>query len=319
MQLNTRTTRPSILITGAAGFIGYHLQNQMQKKHLASGIDLLEKRTRPVALRAQNLRYLSHGNIHSAFIDVLENKPDIVIHLAAETGVSASLLHPEKYYATNVQGTFNVLEQCRKNGVKYFIYASSSSVYAPNQTIMYEHSDTSLQLSFYGTTKKMTEVMIENYCAQFGITAIGLRFFTVYGSFTRPDMAAYKFMQAIEEGNKIILYNTGQVMRDFTHVSDIVKSIELITEKIVTEKPATHRIFNIGFGQPASVLHYAELIAELLGKPITLDFKPLPPNELLSTHSNSDNLFKYIEFRPQVTLQEGIKEMTVWFKGTKYA
>jgi UDP-glucuronate 4-epimerase len=308
----------SILITGGAGFIGYHLQQQLQHKHHVTGIDLLVQPSPAVNLRSKQLKQISHSSIHDNFIDTMEVKPDVVMHLAAETGIAGSLHHPQRYYETNVSGTFNVLEQCRKNGVKYLIYASSSSVYAPNQAVMREDSDTGRQLSFYGTTKKMTEVMIENYCAQFGITAIGLRFFTVYGSFTRPDMAAYKFMQAIEEGNKIILYNTGQVMRDFTHVSDIVKSIELITHKIVTEKPATHRIFNIGFGQPASVLHYAELIAELMNKPISLDFKPLPPNELLSTHSNSDKLFRYIDYRPQVTLHEGIKEMTDWFKGTKY-
>lgn len=309
---------PSILITGAAGFIGYHLQLQLQKKYRVSGIDLLENPTPSVALRSARLTDIKHATIQSPFINQLHYKPDIIIHLAAETGISQSLHHPQKYYDTNVTGTYNILEQCRKNDVKYLIYASSSSVYAPNQAVMLEDSDTSHQLSFYGTTKKMTELLIENYCAQFGITAIGLRFFTVYGSFTRPDMAAYKFMQAIDQEKEITLYNNGHVMRDFTHVSDIVNSIELLIEKIVTEQPGTHLLFNIGFGKPVSVRTYAEKIAGLLEKRIEFNFKPLPSNELQSTHSNSGRLHHYVGYRPHMTLDDGLKEMTDWFKTTRY-
>ena len=308
----------AILITGGAGFIGYHLQQQLQHKHHVTGIDLLVQPSLAASLRSKQLRHISHASIHDTFIDTLEVKPDVVIHLAAETGISGSLHHPQKYFDTNVSGTFHVLEQCRKNGVKYLIYASSSSVYAPNQAVMHEDADTSRQLSFYGTTKKMSELMIENYCSQFGITAIGLRFFTVYGSFTRPDMAAYKFMQAIDAGKEITLYNNGNVLRDFTHVSDVVKSIELLVEKIQTEKAGTHHLFNIGFGSPVSVKTYAECIAQEMKKPANFHFKPLPENELESTHSNSDKLFSYIGYRPKVSVNEGVKEMVHWFKTTRY-
>ena len=309
---------PSILITGAAGFIGYHLQKKWQGQHPVHGIDLLENASIPVNLRSKELQNISHASIHSNFIDVLNSKPNLVIHLAAETGISASLHHPNTYFNTNVQGTFNVLEQCRKNGVKHLIYASSSSVYAPNQSVMREDSDTSHQLSFYGTSKKMCEVMVENYCKQFGMTAIGLRFFTVYGSYTRPDMAAYKFMKAIDLNKGITLYNEGKVMRDFTHVSDVVTCINLLTEKIFDEKPGSHQIFNIGYGQPISIKTYAESIANLIEKKVEFIFKPLPINELSVTHSNTDNIFNYISYKPVVSLQEGLKEMVEWFKFSRY-
>ncbi|MCF8253161.1 MAG: NAD-dependent epimerase/dehydratase family protein [Bacteroidia bacterium] len=308
----------SVLITGGAGFIGYHLQKQLQNTHLVNAIDLIESPTSAIALRKVGLNQLKHADIKLNFLDKLSESPEVVVHLAAETGIAGSLIHPTKYFETNVAGTFNVLEQCRLNGIKNIIYASSSSVYAPNLSQMVEDADTSLQLSYYGTTKKMSEIMIENYCKQFGLTAIGLRFFTVYGSFTRPDMAAYKFMQAIDAGNKINLYNNGEVFRDFTHVSDVVKSIELVIAKIISEPKGSHQIFNIGYGQPISIREYAECIAKQLKKPLHIESKPLPENELLSTHSNTQKLDKYIHYKPICNLEDGIAEMTNWFKTNTY-
>ena len=174
-----------VLITGGAGFIGYHLQQQLQSKYLVNAIDLINEPTPAIKLRKSKLKHVVHADINSDFLNTLEGTPEVIIHLAAETGIAGSLTHPQKYFDTNVAGTFNVLEQCRKAGIKYLIYASSSSVYAPNQLIMQEDSNTINQLSYYGTTKKMDEVMIENYCKQFGITAIGLRFFTISSSKTR--------------------------------------------------------------------------------------------------------------------------------------
>lgn len=307
-----------LFITGGAGFIGYHLQKHLEKKHQIAAIDLLEKNNYAALSRSSKLNNLEQGNIKEPFLNNLKNKPKVVIHLAAETGISGSLNNPKKYLDTNIDGTFNVLEQCKKNGVKYLIYASSSSVYNPNQAEMDEESATENQLSFYGTTKKMGEVMIKNYCKQFGITAIGLRFFTVYGSWTRPDMAAYKFMQTIQSGESVTLYNEGEIFRDFTHVSDIVKSIELLIEKIQEEQPGTHQIFNIGFGSPVSVKKYANLIAIELDKNLKYKSAPLPKNELEHTHSNTVKLEKYINYKPQCNVEKGIKEMTDWFKKGHY-
>lgn len=305
-----------IFITGAAGFIGSHLQKELQSYVELSGMDNLQS----VASRQRSVHFgtSDENSIHSDFIDHVKTKPDVLIHLAAETGISGSLNNPAYYFHQNVEGTFNVLEQCRKNGVNYLIYASSSSVYEPNQSIMHEDSPHDKQLSFYGTSKRMTELMVDNYCRQFGITAIGLRFFTVYGSWTRTDMAAYKFMTAISNGNPVTLYNEGNVFRDFTHVSDIVASIRLLTDKITKERPGTHRIFNIGNGSPVSVQYYAELIAKQLEKPLHIKYAPLPLNELESTYSDTSKLENYIGYKPICSIEQGIQEMTTWFKEYRY-
>ncbi len=307
-----------VLITGGAGFIGYHLQQQLQSKHLVNAIDLINEPTSAIKLRKSKLKHIVNADIKSDFLNSLENTPEVIIHLAAETGIAGSLTNPKKYFDTNVAGTFNVLEQCRKAGIKYLIYASSSSVYAPNQSVMHEEANTINQLSYYGTTKKMDEVMIENYCKQFGITAIGLRFFTVYGSFTRPDMAAYKFMKAIENGEAVTVYNEGNVYRDFTHVSDVVKSIDLLIDKIILEPKGSHQIFNIGLGRPISVMDYANCIAKHLSKPLITVTQTLPKNELVSTHSHTQKLEEFIGYKPQCSIDEGVAEMTTWFKTNRY-
>lgn len=308
----------STLITGGAGFIGFHLQKKLQGKSNVTAIDLLPEGNKAAILRAENLKSLTKGNIHEKFLSELGNKPDVVVHLAPETGIPGSLSNPQKYFKTNIEGTFNVLEECRKNKVQYLIYASSSSVYEPNQKVMTENGATAKQLSFYGTSKKLCETMVENYCKQFGITAIGLRFFTVYRSWTRPDMAAYKFMKAINNENGITLYNNGEVMRDFTHVSDIVNSIERLVGKIKQEPQGSHQVFNIGYGQPSSVLQYAEQIAENLGKKLYFKSEKLPANELVSTHADTSKLEQFIQYKPTCSLYEGIKEMTDWFKKVNY-
>lgn len=307
-----------ILITGAAGFIGFHLSNLLKDEEDIIGIDDINNSNIASLKRLSVSNHIINSSIHSNFIDELDEKPEVVIHLAAETGISGSLVNPLLYFKQNVEGTFNVLEQCRKNGVKHLIYASSSSVYESNEFIMTEESPHNKQLSFYGTTKRMTEIMIENYCRQFGVTAIGLRFFTVYGSWTRPDMAAYKFMKAINEGREITLYNGGNVYRDFTHVSDIVHAIKLLIQKIQTEKQGVHQIFNIGYGSPVSVKEYANLIAKNLNKELKYNNDQLPANELESTHSDTTKLEKYINYKPICNIETGITEMTNWFKESRY-
>lgn len=309
----------SVLITGGAGFIGYHLQKFLQAKYNVDAIDLIDIPTPAVALRKKLLHNIRHADIRTAFLANQNSQPNVIVHLAAETGISLSKANPQKYFDTNVLGTFNVLEQCRINGVKYLIYASSSSVYEPNQSVMAEDAKTDNQLSFYGTTKKLTEEMIKNYCKQYGITAIGLRFFTVYGSYTRTDMAAYKFMKAITNNEPITLYNNGEVYRDFTHVSDVVKSIALLIEKIKTEQAGSHQIFNIGFGNTVSIKNYAETIAKYLGKPLdNYNNISLPDNELPYTKSITKKLESYTGYKPQCSLEEGVAEMVEWFKQNRY-
>ncbi|MEY2922143.1 MAG: hypothetical protein RL108_765 [Bacteroidota bacterium] len=307
-----------ILITGGAGFIGFHLQQQLKSKHEVKCIDSLRSEKTASIHRASFMQSVYRLDCSDDFSSTLVFQPDIIIHLAAETGVSDSEIFPEKYIKTNIDATFNVLEQARKMGVKYFIYASSSSVYEPNQQIMAETSPTDFQLSFYGTTKKMMEQMVSNYCRQFGMTAIGLRFFTVYGSYTRPDMAGYKFMKGIQNGTPIKQYNHGEVLRDFTHVSDVVHSIELLLTKIANEPLGFHRVFNIGNSSPVTVKKYIQLIAQELNKePVISDF-PLPKNELQATFSDSTNLELYTGYKPSVSIEVGVKEMVDWFKTGAY-
>lgn len=307
-----------ISITGIAGFIGYHLQEKLRRKHSVRGIDSLGPEFAASHARSKMVDNFSQQDC-SGFLDACPEKPDLVIHLAAHTGIKKSYTDPESYIQNNVLSTFQVLEQCRKNGVKYLIYASSSSVYEPGQAIMREDAATEHQLSFYGTTKKMSEIMVENYCRQYGMTAIGLRFFTVYGSWTRTDMAAYIFMESIAQGKPITLYNNGNVYRDFTHVSDIVGAIALLVEKIFAEQPGSHQVFNIGYGAPVSVHHYASLIAAQLGKELLYESRELPENELESTHCDPSKLESYIGFKPRVSVEEGVKEMTDWYLKNKYA
>lgn len=308
----------TILITGVAGFIGCHVKSLLENSNTIIGMDVLNPTNNASLKRSSFLKDILKKSIQSNFIDELNEKPELVVHLAAETGIPGSLINPSLYFHQNVEGTFNILEQCRKNGVRYLIYASSSSVYEPNQSVMTETSPHDKQLSFYGTSKRMVEVMVENYCRQFGITAIGLRFFTVYGSWTRPDMAAYKFMEIINKGEEVTLYNEGEVYRDFTHVSDISKSIELLVEKIKAEPVGSHQIFNIGNGAPISVKEYATLIAKNLDKELHFKSATLPSNELKSTHSDCNNLENFIGYKPKCLIETGIKEMTDWFKNNRY-
>lgn len=307
-----------ILITGGAGFIGYHLQKQLAPKFDVTCIDSLDAEKPASIYRSKKIHQLFQLDCLTDFSKQLPEFPDLIIHLAAETGVTESEINPKKYIRTNIDATFNVLEQARKMGVKYFIYASSSSVYESNQAIMSEKSPSQVQLSFYGTTKKMMEQLVENYCKQFGMVAIGLRFFTVYGSWTRPDMAGYKFMHGIKQGTPIKMYQSGKVFRDFTHVSDIVYSIELLIAKIQLENEGFHEVFNIGNSSPVSVEKYIQLIASEIGIQPVIQNVPLPKNELEATYSDSTKLEKYIGYKPITSIEKGVKEMTDWFKKGAY-
>lgn len=301
----------SIFITGMAGFIGYHLQEKLKEDYKIYGIDALN--TKASKIRKNLIDNCKRKSIQEDFLKCFEEKPTVLIHLAAETGISKSLNNPALYFYQNVEGTFNALEQCRKYKIPFFIYASSSSVYEPNQEIMKEESPHENALSFYGTSKRASEVIVENYCKQYGITAIALRFFTVYGPWTREDMAAYKFMNAIKNQEIITLYNDGNVSRDFTYVQDIVDAIALLVEKIQEEKKGVHRIFNIGSGRPLSVKKYAASIAKYMKKELIFQSKPLPKNELKTTYADTSALEEYINFKPNFPFEKGIENMVKWF------
>jgi UDP-glucuronate 4-epimerase len=306
--------KKTVLVTGAAGFIGFHLCEHLKKEYSVIGIDSLPIERKDVNMRSKLNSNILKASIQSDFWDVLPAKPNVVIHLAANTGISESNINPFLYFENNVANTLKLLEKCRKNGVKQFIYASSSSVYESGIEQMRENSPTTNQLSYYGTTKKLMEVLVENYCRQYGIKGIGLRFFTVFGSWTRMDMASFKFMNAINQEQSITLYENGNVIRDFTHWSDIVKSIKVLIEKIELEEDGWHSIFNIGSQNPIRILDFATEIAFNLNKELIFESAPLPKNELFKTNSDSSKLFQYTGFKPEMDWKSGVKEMTEWYK-----
>lgn len=309
--------RPHILLTGAAGFIGFHLQQALQGKAEVRLLDALVAHQPASALRAQRLIGLQTETTDAA-LDAQLAGVDCIIHLAAETGIRPSITYPERYYAANVHFTMRLLEAAKRVGVSNLIYASSSSVYAPYSGSVSEEANTDVQLSFYGTTKKMMEQLVAAYTQQQGMRAIGLRFFTVYGSWTRPDMAAYKFMKAIQSQESITLYNPAVLQRDFTHVSDIVAAILGLLTNIESLKVGQHELFNIGYGSPVLVHDFAQQIAAALDKPLFVQSEELPSNEVLSTHANTDKLFAFLGKKPQVATEKGVAEMVNWFRNFNY-
>ncbi|MEX0813975.1 MAG: NAD-dependent epimerase/dehydratase family protein [Chitinophagales bacterium] len=314
--------KPKLLITGIAGFIGFHLARKLYGDYTVFGIDITDGSVANIngdRLRElpEEIEYLETDirNYDALKTVIGKFKPDLVIHLAACTGIAKSAIDPKLYFDTNVQGFYNVLEASRINGVNKIIYASSSSVYNNNNPVFKESEQVDQQLSFYGTTKRINELTASNYAKQFNLQCIGLRFFTVYGSWVRKDMAGWKFMESVEKGNALTLYNGGKVSRDFTHVSDIVKSIELLSEKVLEgHMKSDTACFNIGYGNPVSVKDYLQEISKNLNKEAIFNVAPLPDNELSHTHADTSLLQDIITYKPATDLKSGIAEMASWFK-----
>lgn len=305
----------NILLTGASGFIGFHLMKKLSANCKLFGLDLLTENSASFH-RSQLQDNIQKKDIRST-LD-LDVKCDTLIHLAAETGIANSNESPQNYLEQNVKSTLNILEYCRKNQINQLLYASSSSVYEPSSQALNENAPCDNQLSFYGKTKKVCEELVDFYCKTHNIKAIGLRFFTVFGSWTRPDMAAYKFMTAIEKGNPISLYNNGKVYRDFTHVSEVINAIEALLKKWDEIETGEHKIFNVGKGEPISIKTYAETIAYCMQKELTYISKKLPSNELVHTHCDNSKLKNFVKYSEGLNFKEGIEEMVNWFKSHPY-
>ena len=241
-------------------------------------------------------------------------KFDCIIHLAALTGVRQSLVNPQAYINSNITGFVNLLECAKKYGLKNIIYASSSSVYGLNYETPYtENQKTDSAISVYAASKKADELIAHTYAQLFGIKLMGLRFFTVYGAWTRPDMAAYIFMKAIHENKPIELFNEGKMIRDFTYVGDVVKSISLLIEKIQIEQAPVHEIFNIGNHNPIYTIEFLNAIEAAMGKKAIINHKPVQPGDMLATNADCEKLHKYIGFKPETSIADGVAEMTKWF------
>jgi len=258
-----------------------------------------------------------------------EIKPEVVVHLAAQAGVRYSLTHPHAYAKSNLEGMLDVLEACRAEKTGNLIFASSSSVYGLNQSMPFsERDNVDHPVSLYAATKKSNELMAHCYAHLYGIPCTGLRFFTVYGPWGRPDMAYYKFTQNILEGKEIELYGDGKMQRDFTYVDDIVEGVVRLTRHPAkpnpdwsgkkpdpATSPVPYRIYNIGNNQPVELGRFVSAIEEATGKKAKIVRKPMPPGDVVATAANVDDLEKAVGFRPKTTIEEGMKKFVDWFKG----
>ena len=330
-----------ILVTGAAGFIGFHMSKALVAEgHEVYGLDNLNAYY-DVRLKYARLQQLGVGmdnliqgkaiagtkgftfyyldlidgaNIMALFADL---RPDVVIHLAAQAGVRHSIYHPQSYLDSNIQGFFNILEACRRNPVKHLVYASSSSVYGSNTDIPFKESDrTNRPVSLYGATKKAGEILAHSYVELYKIPSTGLRFFTVYGPWGRPDMAYYKFADQIMHDDTIDVYNQGMMERDFTYIDDIINGILALIHQ-PPENEDLHRIFNIGRSRPVNLLVFIELLEKHLGKEARKIFLPIQPGDVPSTWADTTALKELTGYAPVTDLDEGIRKFVAWYKSYK--
>jgi len=329
-----------ILITGAAGFIGFHLaQRLLAAGRQVVGLDNLNDYYDP-RLKSDRLAQLtplpgfSHANLdladRAAMAELFEHhRFDAVVNLAAQAGVRYSLINPHSYVDTNLVGFVNVLEGCRHSGVKHLVFASSSSVYGANTNMPFSvHDNVDHPVSLYAASKKANELMAHTYSHLFGLHTTGLRFFTVYGPWGRPDMALFLFTKAILEDRPIDVFNNGEMERDFTYIDDIVEGVVRIIDHLPqpnpgwsgdSPDPATSycpwRVYNIGNNHKEKLLRYIEVLEECLGRKAKKNFLPLQPGDVPATYANVDDLVREIGFKPATTIEEGIKRFVEWYRG----
>ncbi|MDA9742498.1 NAD-dependent epimerase/dehydratase family protein [Pelagibacteraceae bacterium] len=315
----------SILVTGAAGFIGFHLIKKiLNKNKKVFGIDNINnyydtnlKKDRINNLKKNKNFYFYKVDLsnYKKLNDIIKkNKINIIIHLAAQAGVRYSIKNPRTYFKSNLEGFFNILEISRDNKIKHLIYASTSSVYGDSKKFPLNENDrTDEPLSFYAATKKSNEVMAHSYSYIYKLPCTGVRFFTVYGPFGRPDMALFKFTKNIINNHPIELYNSGNHLRDFTYVDDIVDGIYSLINK-QSKKTIPYQIFNIGNGTPKKLLDYLKYIEKNLKKISKTKRLPLQVGDIVKTHSNINKLKKYTGYKPKTNIKIGIQKFIEWYK-----
>jgi UDP-glucuronate 4-epimerase len=328
-----------ILVTGAAGFIGFHLSQLLCKKgYPVIGMDNLNpyydinlKRARLEILKKnQGFSFQEIDLIDKKGVDALFDHHHFtyVINLAAQAGVRYSITNPYAYMESNLHGFLNILEACRHHPPRHLIYASSSSVYGANQTMPFSvHDNVDHPLALYAASKKANELMAHAYANLYQLPSTGLRFFTVYGPFGRPDMALFIFTKAILEGRPIDVYNFGKMKRDFTYVDDIVEGIERLLVKIPgankdwdRKKPdpassfAPYRLYNIGNNEPVELLRFIEVLEEKLGKKAIKNMLPLQDGDVVETFADISDLVREVDFKPATPIDVGIGKFVDWYK-----
>jgi UDP-glucuronate 4-epimerase len=330
-----------ILISGTAGFIGYHLVKRIVEniENEVIGLDninayydpnLKYARLEDTGIKREKIEDLqliqSRNYVNYCFIkmDLADKEnmrslfndfcPDVVVNLAAQAGVRYSLENPDVYIHSNIIGFLNILECCRHHPVKHLVYASSSSVYGNSKKVPFSEEDkTDTPVSLYAATKKSNELMAYAYSHLYGIPATGLRFFTVYGPYGRPDMAPMIFADAIMKGNSINVFNNGDLSRDFTYIDDIIEGVVRVMEKPPVQKPS-HAIYNIGCSHPVQLMDFIRTLEEVIGKKANLAMLPMQQGDVYQTYAETGALEKEFGYRPSVILKDGVKNFIKWIQ-----
>ncbi|MDO8932853.1 MAG: NAD-dependent epimerase [Rhodocyclaceae bacterium] len=329
----------NVLVTGAAGFIG----SQLSKRLLDSGIDVVGlDNLNPyysVKLKEDRLaQFEGHPRFNFARLDLADragmerlfaaNRFDVVVNLAAQAGVRYSLKNPQAYIEANIVGFTNILEGCRHHGVKHLVFASSSSVYGANTKMPFSvHDNVDHPVSLYAASKKANELMAHTYSHLYGLACTGLRFFTVYGPWGRPDMALFLFTDAILNGRPIQVFNHGRMQRDFTYIDDIVEGVVRVMGRLPAPNPAwsgdrpdpgtsytPYKIYNIGNNQPVELNHFIQTIEDVLGLQARKDYLDMQPGDVPATYADVDDLMADVGFKPATPIREGIERFVAWYK-----
>ena len=324
-----------ILVTGAAGFIGFHLsQRLLARGDEVVGLDCFNDYYDVSLKEARAQRLAAHPGFRMERRDIVEREGlaallaeqrfDGVVHLAAQAGVRYSIEHPEKYIEANLVGFGNMLESCRQSGVGHLVYASSSSVYGNNHKVPFSvHDPADHPMSLYAATKRANELMAHTYSHLFALPTTGLRFFTVYGPWGRPDMALFKFTRGILAGETLQVFNRGDMVRDFTYIDDIVEGVVRVLDRVPADdgdysSPATsrapYRVYNIGNNSPVQLMRYIEVLEQCLGKKARLELLPMQPGDVRATVADVSDLERDVGFRPRTTVEEGVRRFVVWYR-----
>ena len=331
--------KEKVLITGAAGFIGFHLTQKLCAiGYQVVGIDnlndyyevSLKEARRDILLSLEEFTFHRIDLEEKNEIDALfaEQRFDYVVNLAAQAGVRYSLENPYAYINANVTGFLNILEACRHHPVKHLVYASSSSVYGANTQMPFStHHTVDHPVSLYAATKKSNELMAHTYSHLYGLPTTGLRFFTVYGPYGRPDMALFLFTKAILDGQPIKVFNNGEMRRDFTYVDDIVEGVARLLPHVAEPNPtwsgdapdtassyAPYRIYNIGNNSPVKLLDFVEAIEESLGREAEKNFMPLQDGDVVATYADVTDLMEAVDFKPATDLKTGVQQFVDWYR-----
>lgn len=328
-----------ILLTGAAGFIGFHTtQRLLARGDTVLGVDNLNPYY-DVRLKEARLAELQkHPRFEFLRLDLADrpavaslfatHRPQRVIHLAAQAGVRYSLENPHAYVDANLVAFVNILEGCRHHGTEHLVYASSSSVYGANTVMPFSiHHNVDHPVSLYAATKKANELMAHTYSHLFGLPTTGLRFFTVYGPWGRPDMALFLFTKAILEGRPIDVFNQGRMQRDFTYIDDIAEGVVRVTDRVATPNPewsgthpdpgtsrAPYRIYNIGNNQPVELMHLIGCLESALGRTAQKRLLPIQPGDVPATYADVDDLIRDVGFQPRTPIEVGVRRFVDWYR-----